>query len=407
MAYLTIISGTHQFNDSFNIFRTAYIKNTVYKYDIDGIKFKKRRFDRVVIMKDGNIVTLPPIIAHLGYGNFSVTQTMGSGKTILGMEHLARTHFSGFATAANMSVQWFPSNRNKPKKEWIPNVNSLDDLDKARKVTVLFDDIKKTITKWQAKEADMISGIVNASRKESVNMLLTTQRVINFVPKDIREVATNYEVPYITIRDMRQKSPDSMGKPLEMEVFNISANDVFLGFGLHNGFMPDNSTLILNDKLLNSYSTLEIAVDLKNGGSAVPLDKNINREPYTGYYNEMKVFKELSKYQGELTHLSFENPHEHDSDILFVNGKKYLIDSVACRLHGNYYSLSTDHKDMNKLYEDAKTRKIIRMLAFEYKKKIRLIDVKHLAGKGGEIRVSEHVRTHYRTPYQLFKLKAN
>ena len=86
MAYLTIITGSHEFSDRFGRFTRAYARNPMYDYEVDGINFKKRRFDRVIINEDGELIFLPEIISPpIGNKVFSVIQTMGSGKTILGM----------------------------------------------------------------------------------------------------------------------------------------------------------------------------------------------------------------------------------------------------------------------------------------------------------------------------------
>lgn len=409
MAYLTIITGTHEFYDMFGYLQNDILKNTVYRYNVDGVKFKKKRFDRVVITEEGEVVKLPPVMAALSKNRFSVVQTMGSGKTILGAEHIARVHKIGGRTGANLGVEWFPSNKDKKKEQWVPNINSIEDMQSAKNITALFDDIKGTIKKWNSNEADLISAIANASRKEGVNLLLTTQRVINFVPKDIREVATNYEIPYITIRDMRKPSPDSMGYPLEMEVFNISANDVFMGFGVSNGLIPDGKTILPTPKLLNCYSTLEIARDLSKGEETTPLMQNTELEPYKGYNNEVKVIKELEKFEGTIRHLSAENPREHDTDILFyAPDGLYHIDAIGTQRYNKgkryYHKLNTESKDAMDIYNKAQAKGVKKsFLAFEWKGKIRFLDIKHIIGKSGACDYSQELRKKTIMPYAVFR----
>lgn len=414
MAYLTIITGSHEFSDRFGRFTRAYARNPMYDYEVDGINFKKRRFDRVIINEDGELIFLPEIISPpIGNKVFSVIQTMGSGKTILGMEHLARVHKIGGNTGANMSVEWFKHNLDKPKEDWTPSLNSMNDLEIAKNITLLFDDIKKTISKWQAKEADMVSSIVNASRKESVNIVFTTQRVINFVPPNIREVANNYEVPYITIRDMRRESPDKMGMPLEMEVFNISANGVFENFGLFTGMFVDGKTICPTERLLNSYSTLELAQDLgSGGGSTIKNGKEVAVEPktpsYNGYDLEKYVCDELSKRDVGVVHLAAVNrEHEADIEVIKSNGKKVLVDAVSCyqrtdKDHKNSYRLRTHHKDFKVKLRNAVQGGYKIYLAFTFKHSLQFLNYNAIPIVVGDVTYPKKLQNRSQTATQLF-----
>jgi len=394
MAFITIITGSHEFRDDFRYFYNAYCKQQLYKYNIDGVIFKKTRFDRVIITKKGEVIYLPPVIATLGYNKFSCTQTMGSGKTILGMEHLARIHHNGGNTDANLSVAWFKHNQSKPVKKWLPSINSLEDFEKSNRTTVLFDDIKHTISRWNAEESEFISAIVNQSRKEMLNIIITTQRVINFVPPNIREVCTNYEIPYVTIRDQRVSSPDDMGMPLEMEVLNISANGVFIGFGLFNGMVCDGNVILPTIKLLESYSTLEVAVDLKTGETKPvdATDKDIKVEPYKGYDNEKVVFDKLTGYVGELKHLAAENNNTHLADIELNNGKRYLIDVVGVGGKGQKKTLNTGHKHIAEWVEKIKKIKAVPLYAYSTSNMIFFIKGENLIGKAGNIALSKELK---------------
>lgn len=412
MAYLTIVAGSHEFSDRFGRFEAAYRRNQIFEYEIDGITFKKRRFDRVIINEDGELIVLPEIISPpITNKVFSVVQTMGSGKTILGMEHLARVHKIGGNTAANMSVEWFKENIGKQKEEWIPTLNSMADLETAKNVTVLFDDIKKTISKWQAKEADMVSSIVNASRKESVNVIFTTQRVINFVPPNIREVANNYEIPYITIRDMRRDSPDKMGMPLEMEVFNISANGVFENFGLFTGMFVDGKTICPTERLLNSYSTLEIATDLSGkGGVTIKNGKEVPVEPkipsYNGYELEKFICDELEKRDVGVVHLAAVNrEHEADIEVVKSNGSKVLIDAVSCYKrtdHKNAYRMQTHHKDIKQKIKNAKDGKYNIYLGYIFNSRLWFLNFDALPNVVGDLSYPKKLHQRARTQTQLF-----
>ena len=410
MAYLTIITGSHEFSDRFGRFTRAYARNPMYDYEVDGLQFKKRRFDRVIINEDGELIFLPEIISPpIGNKVFSVIQTMGSGKTILGMEHLARVHKIGGNTGANMSVEWFKHNLDKQKEDWTPSLNSMNDLEIAKNITLLFDDIKKTISKWQAKEADMVSSIVNASRKESVNIVFTTQRVINFVPPNIREVANNYEIPYITIRDMRRESPDKMGMPLEMEVFNISANGVFENFGMFTGMFVDGKSICPTERLLNSYSTLEIATDLSGkSGVTIKNGKEVPVEPkipsYNGYELEKFICDELEKRDVGVVHLAAINrEHEADIEAIRSNGTKVLVDAVACYARSDSgYRLITQHKDIKQKLKNAKKGKYSIYLGFIFDNKVRLLNYKYVPDRVGDVTYRKQMQKQARTISQIF-----
>lgn len=408
MAYLSIITGSYDFFDPYGYFANAWNDTKIYKYEIDGIIIKKRRMDRVIITEDGAVFKLPPVIAPMARSHYIVNQTMGSGKTVLAVEHLARIHANGGRTGANVSLAWFPCNAGKPPSEWVPNVNSLKDMENARRVTVLFDDIKGTIADWATTEARITGAIVNASRKQETNIIFTTQRVINFVPPDIREVATNYEIPYITIRDKRVPSPDGMGFPVEMEILNISPNQIFLGFGVYNGLFADGCKLRPTPRLLSAFSTMEVAGNLSIKKEEITLNENMGgNEPYVGYNNEIRVFKELESYSGTLTHLSAKDPRTHKADLQYIEkGKVYLIDVVAINRYQKgqryYHKLLTDRKDFQADYDAATKDKVTRLLAFTFKNRVKFIDYKDLVGKSGRIDYGKELKQKSKSAYALF-----
>jgi len=403
MAFITIISGSHEFRDDFGYFQKAFESRTRFRYNVDGCEFVKNRFDRIIISEKGEIILLPPIVAALGYTNYSITQTMGSGKTILGIEHLARIHKAGGNTAANLGVAWFADNQGKPKKEWVASINSLEEFQNSNRTTILFDDIKHTITRWNAEESEFISAIVNQSRKEQLNIIITTQRVINFVPPNIREVVTNYEIPYVTIRDKRKESPDGMGMPLEMEVLNISANGVFIGFGVFNGLTCEPVTIMPTLKLLSSYSTMEVAADLKTGmkkrgrppstAASRKISGIQDNEPYIGYNTERKVFEDLEKYAVMVTHTAAENPREHITDITVIANKKlYHIDAVGMSGLGAKRILHTNKKSLNVAHDKAKRLKATLLYAYPDDKEILYVSSDTIKEKRGNVSVTKELR---------------
>lgn len=403
MATVTIITGTLEFYDSFGVLKKALARNPLIKYNIDGIQFKKRRFDRIIIAENGDIIKLPPILAFDRMGNkFGITQTMGSAKTVILMQKLAKAHKNGRDVACNVSIEFMPHNLDKPKEEWTPNLRKMDDLIKANNCVMGIDDYKKIVKKWQSDEAEFISALVNASRKDNVDIIFTVQRVINFIAPDIREVASNYEIPYVTIRDMRKPSPDGMGVPIEIEIFNVSANFVFLGFGLWNGWFPDGKIIQPSMKMLNAYSTLEKVSNMKDE-EVESVNIHANRELYSGYNNELKVVNELKSCAGITRHIAFEHPHEHEADIVYTEGDRtYLIDNVGTNMSNGSRNLNTTRKNFRSF--DLSDKKKIRLLSYEFKGVIYYIDYKHLVNYTGTIRISKELRSKSLMAKELFKL---
>lgn len=364
MAYLTIIAQTFGFEDSYGYFTAAVLKasKSMLCYNINGAKFKKRRFDRVVIQKDGNVIFLPPVIKHYKNKNiYEVDQWMGAGKSVVGMEHLGRVHARGGNIMANMGVGYMTHNAGKPKEQWTPNINCMEDLTEAKNATVLIDDIKKIIQRWQCSEAALISLVANASRKEHLDIIITSQRVVNFVPKDLREVCTNYEIPYVTIRDQRVDSPDGMGMPLEIEVFNVSATGSFLGFGIWNGYYPDGKVLCPTKKMLDAYSTLEVVTDLKQGESP-----RINQP---GYELEVKAFEFLKTSVPGMEWQHLNGKHEFD-----IISSTHAIDVTGVDEDGR---LILEHKDLLKHMRIAKRKCQIPYLMYQAGGEWRFIKITH------------------------------
>ena len=335
---LTIITGTHTFIDLGRKFRQAFINATQRRnnYNILGCHFTKSRFERVTIDKIGNVIRQPSRIFPLDGNGFSwsVSQPTGSGKTILAAYHLKRTFFNGGNIQANFSFKYFKQNYGKPKEEWTPNINSIEDLVAAKKCRVALDDIKGTIDHWQAKEADIVSNMANVSRKGGVDIDITTQRVINYIPPNIRAIATGYEIPYITIRDQRQETPDNKGYPVEMEVLSLipsDGEDIFVGFGCLNGDIPDNTIITPTPELLNSYSTMAISQGLKGTGI---------RTNQPGYALEVACLKQLkASYPREAW------KHLNGKEVYDILSDKFLIDVVGRDANGD---LITEHKNLMK-----------------------------------------------------------
>lgn len=357
---LTIITGTHTFIDLTGKFRQAFAKSMQKKihYSINGVSFVKRRFDRVEIQKDGSVIFYPSRIFPMDrYGmTWSVSQPTGSGKTILAVHHIFRTYRHGGNIAANFSYKYFAHNFNKPKEQWQPSILSIQDLTDIKKCHVVIDDIKGTIERWQAKEADVITLVANTGRKESVDLDFTTQRVINYMPPNIRAVATGYEIPYITIRDLRKPSPDGKGFPVEMEVFSLipaDSGDVFVGFGCLNKDIPDGKIICPTYELLDSYKTMELATGLK-------VDSKEGARPnQPGYELEVKALEYLKSKVPGMTWEHLNGKHVFD-----IVSDAWAIDVCDMDADGN---LITEHKNMMRHISTASKKGQIPYLMFPYK----------------------------------------
>lgn len=312
------------------------------------MKFKKHRFDRVVITKGGGIIFLPPVITRRK-NHYEVDQWMGAFKTGAAMEHIGRVHKNGGRILTNFKVGYLSHNIGKPKEKWTPNILGLDDLEKANNCTMVLDDIKKILERWNCAEAVLVSKVVNASRKERVDIIITSQRTVNSVPTDIREVCTNYEIPFVTVRDQRINSPDGMGTPLEVEIFNISATGNFLGFGIWNGFYPDGCTLKPTKKMLDMYDTTEKVTDLKTEGA---------RPNQPGYALEEKAFEYLKE---KVPGMQWE--HLNGKHVFDIISDTHAIDVVGTDPDG---CLVLEHKDLSKHMRTAKRKGQLPYLMFLY-----------------------------------------
>lgn len=345
---LTIITGTHTFVDLTGKFRNAFARSMQVKlqYEIDGLRFSKRRFDRVEIQKDGRVIYLPSRIFPMDRNGFtwSVSQPTGSGKTILAVYNLRETYRKGGNIQANFSYAHMPHNEGKPRDEWKPSITCIDDLVDAKKCHLVVDDIKGTIERWQAKEADIISMVANLGRKDSVDLDFTTQRVINYVPPNIRAVATGYLIPYITIRDMRIETPDNKGYPREMEVIALipaDMGDVFVGFGILHGDVPDGKIITPSPELLSSYKTMEIAVGLKQGQDSPRTDQ-------PGYNLEVEALQYLQCVAPGMKWQHLNGKHEYD-----IISDSHAIDVAGVEESGR---IILDHKNLLKHIRIAKMK---------------------------------------------------
>lgn len=367
---LTIIAGTHSFIDLTGKFTQAILKSTksLTSYNIDGVRFKKHRFDRVTITKEGWVIKDPMRILPIGSSGmyWTVSQPTGSLKTALAVEVMRRTVARGGNIQANFSFKWMKHNIGKPKEQWTPSITSIEDITKASHTRLTIDDIKGTIDHWQAKEADIISMAANLGRKESVDIDITSQGVTNYVPPNIRRIATGYMIPYCTIRDKRLYSPDGKGFPRECEIISLipgdtNVGDVFVGFGFINGDIPNGELFIPTQELFDSYMTMEHAKGLKVGG----VD---SKRP--GLEGEQKLLAYLQLHYPDITfHL------KNGKGVFDIESPHALLDHVGIEEHGTGYRLNTRHKNISKHRDYSQLHKTPAYIVYEWNGDYRFLTI--------------------------------
>jgi hypothetical protein len=185
----------------------------------------------------------------------NIVQTTGSGKTLLAMIHLHYANKEGRKIAANMDITF-----GKTKSKVI---NSFDDFIGLSDCEVLLDDIRHIITAWNSKDAKIGSELANSSRKKGNGINITTQRLDNFVPPDIRMITDEIHVPFIMWFDGEHKAPDWTSTnphymPLKICDLRFSAGLEYLDFKIYN-LMGTAGKYILD-----SFSTMQISESIKH-----------------------------------------------------------------------------------------------------------------------------------------------
>lgn len=361
--------------------------------------FKKGFFKKVRIDAKGKLSSYDPgIISWYKKGTTAnIIQETGAGKTIIAMKLVYFAHLRGRRIGGNIKIKWTNENINKDSNQWIPTLNSIEDLQNAENMEIVIDDIYGTCQAWNTKESKMLGVAALIARKAWLDLDITSQFLENQVPPNLQRVCGEYHIPYIRVEDTSRKSPD--GKhfiPVEILDLVFNSNRIFkyckrLNMGTETG-----------QEILNGFDTLEVATQLKKS-KGIPQTTIINprqKEPYEGYNNEADFIASLSKYVGTIRHLSKENPHKHRTDIIFQDGRTYYIDVVGIS-DGKYPTLNTAHKEITEasLSQDPG---IIDTLGFKYRDVWRIIERKHLVGKSGNIRISQEVRAKMFSLDQIF-----
>jgi len=122
----------------------------------------------------------------------------------------------------------------------------------------LLDDIKHIITAWNSKDAKIAAEMSNGSRKKHNEIDISTQRLENYVPPDIRMITDEIHVPYIRCFDATRKSPDKKNYfPLELCDLRFSAGMEFLDMKRYN--LAGKTGL----KIMATFDTLNISSRLE------------------------------------------------------------------------------------------------------------------------------------------------
>lgn len=309
MSSLTLITGTiDEAEDPF------------YRLNIPELYYEKWEEDED---EPGTlIISREPVpIRFYGQDKFKITQFLGSGKTLIAMHILSEKVFYGGRVCANLGLVW--DNEGKKKDEWISSIQTLEDFKTLEHCTAVLDDIKGTVAKWNVKESDVVSEVANAGRKMGLDLIVTAQRE-KMIPPELRDIATEWIVPIIRVRDFTRPTPDNTGYPIEM---------ICLHFDGSKTFKYMSEPIIGLEPLFEAYSTTQRAIALRAGdGGARP------NQP--GYALEAKAFEFLKANIPDPTwqHLNGKNVFDIVSDTR-------AIDVTGTDPDGYLY---LDHKDLLK-----------------------------------------------------------
>ena len=232
---IIIITGTAAINDTFSGIRDLKAK----QFFLQWYYHKKRGWGskQAKIISGGLGKGLSPLT--------KITQTTGSGKTLLAAIWLHKAHKAGIHTAANMPIK---------HAQEITDYDTFLELTNTR---ILLDDIRHIITSWNSEDAKIASEFANSSRKKGNIIYITTQRLQNFVPPDIREIADEIHVPYIRCFNTSERSPDGRFKPMELNDLRLSAGLDYL----------DKKTYDLTGKtgkiIFDTFKTMDISKSLE------------------------------------------------------------------------------------------------------------------------------------------------
>lgn len=310
MSSLILISGSiNEARDPLGRFNPSDVFYTFIEEDPNNQDMVTIRTDDLPMAIDGK--------------HIEIIQDLGSGKTLKAIDILGRKAFSGGNCYANLGLAWNPVNEGKPKDEWIADINSLEDLSNYNNCTLLIDDIYGTIQSWNTEPAKIVSLVANERRKMRKDIIMTAQREV-MIPPGLRDMATEWIIPVITVRDFTRKTPDGMGYPLELRTIHFNGAKVF------KYISPPLTNL---ERLFGAYNTIERAVHLGKGD-----DNPRTNQP--GYKLEIKAFEYLKTMAPAMNWEHLNGKHEFD-----IISDTHAIDIVGSDQSG---LLHLDHKDLLK-----------------------------------------------------------
>lgn len=180
-------------------------------------------------------------------GLIDIIQTTGSGKTILAAINLYKANRNGDNTAANMPFSFLST-----------EIASFEEFLSLSNHKILLDDIRHVIAHFGTDDTKMSSEAANCSRKKFNELFITTQRLENFVPPDLRKICDEYHVPIIRCYDATRKSPDKRNYfPLEICDLRFSSGLEYLDMKRYN------LSGVTGSKILESFDTLGISKGLR------------------------------------------------------------------------------------------------------------------------------------------------
>lgn len=339
MSNLTLISGSiNEARDPLGRFDPSEVFYTFIEEDPDDSNGVILRQDELPMTMDGKYI--------------EIIQDLGSGKTLKAIDILAHKAFSGGKCYANLGLAWSPANIGKPKNEWIPDLNSLEDLSEYNNCTILIDDIYGTIQQWNTEAAKVVGIVANERRKKKKDVIITAQREV-MIPPGLRDMATEWIVPIITLRDFTRESPDGTGYPLELRTIHFNGAKVFKYI---------SPPIIGLERIFEAYNTIETAVHLNKGGECA-------RTNQPGYDLEAKAFESLKSMAPGM-----EWKHLNGKHVFDVISDTHAIDIVGTDPDG---ALILEHKDLSKHIRTAKSKGQKPYIMFMYANEWKLIPITH------------------------------
>jgi len=332
---LTIITGTlYDFIDPFGKLRHMYDNGVFIKQVWDGSKW---------------IQYNPGIISFVSDTKGNIVQETGAGKTIDAAILSYISKKKGRKIGGNLCFAWSHNNeiRNN-KKNWIPEIRCMEDIENANNIHMTIDDISGTISAWNCKEAQLINVCARTARKEFNDIVITSQFLKNQIPPSLRNICGSYRVPFIRAFDSTRKAPDGKWFPIELIVLIFDSNFQYKKYKVYD-LQSETAKLIMD-----GFNTLEISTSLKISGEEL----DSPRTDQSGYKTEFEAYEFLC------SNSEIEWKHLNGKEVFDIQSNVITVDVVSMNPSGNLY---TKTKDMNKHIIAAKKLGIVPYLMFKFR----------------------------------------